>query len=52
MEKNLNQDKKPAQVPGDAESPPQGSLDKTVHDAIQRSDPTEPVQAEKPNGDK
>ncbi len=36
--------KRPAQVPGDAESPPKGSSG-TAKDAIRKSDPTEPVPA-------
>lgn len=35
--------KQPAQVPGDAESPPQGKTDRTVQEAIRHSDKTEPI---------
>jgi hypothetical protein len=37
--------KQPAQVPGDAESPPKGAGRKTAAEAIRHSDPTEPVQS-------
>ena len=35
---------KPSQVPGDAESPPQGENDQTIEEAVKKIDPTEPVQ--------
>jgi hypothetical protein len=38
--------KKPAQVPGDAESPAKGETDRTAERAVRRSDPTEPAQSE------
>jgi hypothetical protein len=34
----------PAQVPGDAESPPRGEKDPTIEEAVKKIDPTEPVQ--------
>ena len=43
--------KQPAQVPGDAESPPQGENDPTIRDAIDQVDKTEPVPAERPNAE-
>ncbi len=36
---------KPAQVPGDAESPAKGKTDRTIEEAIRHSDKTEPVQS-------
>ena len=35
----------PARVPGDAEAPPQGALKRVVEKAVQKTDPTEPVQS-------
>lgn len=37
----------PAQVPGDAESPPKGESDQTAERANRHTDPTEPVQSER-----
>jgi len=34
----------PAQVPGDAESPPKGETDRTAERAVRHTDATEPVQ--------
>jgi hypothetical protein len=44
--------KQPAQVPGDAESPPKGETSQTIRDAIRQSDPTEPVQTGRSSGEK
>jgi hypothetical protein len=38
--------KQPAQVPGDAESPPEGETDRTAERAVRHTDATEPVQSE------
>jgi len=38
--------KQPAQVPGDAESPPKGETDRTAERAVRHTDATEPVQSE------
>jgi hypothetical protein len=35
----------PAQVPGDAESPPKGKASETIREAVRHTDPTEPTQA-------
>jgi hypothetical protein len=43
---NTEQAKQPAQVPGDAESPPQEETDRTAERAIRHADVTEPVQSE------
>jgi hypothetical protein len=40
--------KQPAQVPGDAESPPTGEIDPTAERAVRQIDATEPV----PSGQK
>ena len=40
-------DRQPAQVPGDAESPPKDAPDRTAERAIRRTDKTEPVQTER-----
>ncbi len=46
-------EKSPAQVPGDAESPPKGNTDATAKRAIRHTDETEPVQGQPPaTGDK
>ena len=37
--------KQPAQVPGDAESPPKGEKDTTPGKAIRHTDPTEPERS-------
>jgi len=37
--------KQPAQVPGDAESPPKGETDRTAERAVRHTDATEPVQS-------
>ena len=37
-------EKSPAQVPGDAESPPQNESDPTAKEAIRHIDKTEPTQ--------
>jgi hypothetical protein len=43
--------KQPAQVPGDAESPPKGESDRTAERAVRHTDATEPVQsADKKSG--
>jgi hypothetical protein len=39
-----NKENKPAQVPGDAESPPLGEKDSVVAEGVKRTDKTEPVQ--------
>ena len=39
--------KQPAQVPGDAESPPKDEKDSTPGKAIRHTDPTEPNRTEK-----
>lgn len=39
---------KPAQVPGDAESPPRSEPDRTAERAIRHPDRTEPVQSPNP----
>ena len=45
-------EKSPAQVPGDAESPPEGKTDPTIKRAIRHTDRTEPVQDQPtPGGD-
>ncbi len=36
---------RPAQVPGEAESPAQGKTDRTVKDAIRHTDKTEPAKS-------
>jgi hypothetical protein len=36
----------PAQIPGDAESPPKAEADQTAERAVRHSDTTEPVQSE------
>lgn len=36
---------RPAQVPGDAESPPRSEADRTANNAIRHSDKTEPTQS-------
>ena len=38
---------KPAQVPGDAESPPRAEPDRSAEPAVTHTDPTEPVQSER-----
>jgi hypothetical protein len=40
----------PAQVPGDAESPPRSEADRTARKAVNHSDPTEPEQASQSPG--
>jgi hypothetical protein len=40
-----DEEKQPAQVPGDAESPPKGETDRTAEHAVRRIDVTEPVQS-------
>lgn len=37
---------KPAQAPGEAESPPSTERDRDTERAVQQTDPTEPVQTE------
>jgi hypothetical protein len=37
--------KQPAQVPGDAESPPKAETDRTAERAVRHIDATEPVQS-------
>lgn len=37
---------KPAQVPGDAESPPRAEPDRSAERAVQHTDPTEPVPSQ------
>ena len=37
--------KQPAQVSGDAESPPKGQSDQSIAESIRHTDKTEPVQA-------
>lgn len=45
--------KEPAQVPGDAESPPKGEQDPVVKEGVKHPDKTEPVQtARTASGDK
>jgi len=39
--------KPPAQVPGDAESPPQSESDETAAKSIRHTDKTEPVQSDR-----
>ena len=39
--------KQPAQIPGDAESPPRDEKDTTTSEAIRHTDPTEPERAGK-----
>jgi hypothetical protein len=41
---------KPAQVPGDAESPPRGEKDQTIKESVKKTDPTEPVQSGRSQG--
>jgi hypothetical protein len=36
---------KPAQVPGDAESPPRSEADRTAENAVKHTDRTEPAQS-------
>ena len=40
-----DKENKPAQVPGDAESPPSGTEDRTVKEGVKHTDKTEPVQS-------
>ncbi len=44
--------KQPAQVPGDAESPPRGESYPTIEKSIRHSDKTEPVQGNPKQSDK
>lgn len=39
--------KRPAQVPGDAESPGNGETDRAIKDGLRRTDKTEPTQSER-----
>jgi hypothetical protein len=39
-----SKEKQPAQVPGDAESPPRDETDQTIEKSIRHTDKTEPVQ--------
>jgi hypothetical protein len=44
--------KQPAQVPGDAESPPKGETDRTAERAVRHTDATEPVQSPQKESDR
>jgi hypothetical protein len=44
--------KQPAQVPGDAESPPKDETDRTVEHAVRHIDATEPVQSPRKESDR
>lgn len=46
-----DEDKQPAQVPGDAESPPKSETDRTAERAVRHSDATEPVQSPRKESD-
>ncbi|HEY1931865.1 MAG TPA: hypothetical protein VGG99_07635 [Acetobacteraceae bacterium] len=47
-----NDQNQPAQVPGDAESPPKGEEDRTAKGAVKRTDRTEPVESEQTSAGK
>jgi len=42
----------PAQVPGDAESPPRSEPDRTAGEAVKHTDRTEPTQTRRPQGNR
>ncbi|HUN40114.1 MAG TPA: hypothetical protein VMU81_07475 [Acetobacteraceae bacterium] len=42
----------PAQVPGDAESPPRSEADRTARKAVNQTDRTEPTQVSRPQNKK
>ena len=46
MVKEAIETDKPAQVPGDAEAPAQGTPHPTIETAVQQSDRTESIQSE------